>query len=265
MTLLPEVETALVDAVRRHQHLPASTSPSRQQPRSDRLPRGGAKPARAEHPTSSELGIGRLRARKLVIGLSAALPVLIVAALFLLETRAPHMVGHATTAEAGKRTTLRQAFPVLRQPRRPSDLLPPGWNSPRVHLDRQLGRLVFTNGARRMWLVPAKPREICLLGTGGLGAGCTTDASAEQRGLLSLITTSTGATQVQGILPHGATLTAHYADHTPSGIPTNPDQAFVLRLQQPATSFTLTTPSSKTVSIPGKCMTRKHKRPARHH
>ena len=264
MTLLPEVETALLDAVRRHQHLPIGTSPARQS--ASGPIRASAKRSRVDDVVSSDRGVRSLRARRLLIGLSAALPVVLVAAVFLMQSRATHTGGSDTvkpnpgepiSASAG----VPGPGPATQTTRPVASALGELADAPRsparpVGLQQRTAPDVAG---------PAGGNELCLLGTRGLGSGCAPTAFVLQRGLLSFDSASSGALQAQGILPVGATLKVHYADHTRSEIHTNADRAFALRLPQPAVSFTLTPRSSKAIFISGKCLPCKHRRSARQH
>lgn len=180
----------------------------------------------------------------------SAVPVVAVAAVLLLGHRSPTAPPRAEAPRSGA-TSLQRAFPVLTRPRTRADRLPRGhWFGGSEHLELKLSRLVLSRGPAKMWLIPTAAGDVCLVGRGGLvGGGCTTQAVAEGQGLFSAVIGELGATEVQGILPHGASLQVINARGRPSRIPINDSGAFAERLVQPAPRALITTPAGAQIPL----------------
>lgn len=200
---------------------------------------------------------GRLRRRRqggsrALIAASAALTVVIAIGMVVLLRHERTLPLRSTTRPAGAGFGLRDAFAALRRPRTPADVLPSGrqWTSRRDHVDDHASRLVFSHGSSRMWLVPGQ-HTACLVGTHGLGAGCTTGAAAVERGFVAGIIGRKGPWRWQGLLPDDArNLHVAFADGSTRRVAVNQSGAFLVRLSRPA-DLRYSTASGRTVSVSG--------------
>ena len=190
----------------------------------------------------------RTRAGRAALVLGVLIPVLVALGAIALLGRHGSSP-HRTLARA---TGLERAFPVLGRPRSRADVVPRALlsrgfvRSEGLQVDRS--RLVFNNGHAKMWLLPGT-REVCLVGTHQLQAGCSSPRSVTQRGLIAAAVTRQGFASAVGELPAHTELAAHLRDGAIVRVPTNANGAFAAPFVHPALSFILRTPSGHAITL----------------
>lgn len=241
MTLLPEVEASLRDAVRRHHD----------------------ERARPAAPPSEHVGSRRSRILPAVSISVGALALALVVTAFLVghgATKRPTSPVRHDTASRVPRALL-ASFVSLRKPLTEDDALPSDIAKAFAHghvtgVDPSLSRLLLTDSTQSIWLVPGR-QTTCIVSrqpvfpsspVEDIGATCSSDTAAEQRGLVYL----TGNT-IAGVLPDGSSsATFTFQDGSTAQLPANNQGAFAERLNPRPTSLSYTGPNGTehTLTIP---------------
>jgi hypothetical protein len=243
MTLLPEVETTLHDAVKRHHRLRASpTGPSRLD---------GEAGTRSPVPPPKL----RLTAASLV---AVALAAVVVGLITTNQTsRSPTLGTSAQITPAA----LTAEFVSLRAARTANDALPSDVVSALAYqhiggIDVSESRLLLTTATHDAWLVPG-PQETCVVlrrdlagpsATGVISSACSPDSVVE----LSGIVTVSGATVV-GVLPDGSgPVTVTLRDGSTVQLTANDRGGFARDLVQPPSklSYASANGASHEISVP---------------
>jgi len=240
MTLLPEVEAALRDGVRRDHH------------------------ARGSH-------VGPRRSKRVDFARSRIWPALsmIVAALSLAALVTALLVDHGTTrrptspvrqgaAHPSLPSALRASFVSLRRPLTADDTLPNDIVSALAHehitgVDPSLSRLLLATSTETIWLVPG-PETTCIVARQPLLASrrvqdisstCSADTAAEQRGIIFI-----PGGIIAGVLPDGSSNPSiTLKDGSTMHLATNNDGAFAEQLDPRPTSLSYTGPDGTQNSL----------------
>jgi hypothetical protein len=192
-----------------------------------------------------------LSALPVVAALGVTIAVAVLALGLLKPAHHPSPSSQSAGASQGQtaivtRRDLERAFPVLRRSQTAADHIPSaGRLAPGQQLVVGQERLVWRQGEKKMWLVPAGTQNVCLLADHGLGSNCTSRAVAVREGVMSSVQDRRGVT---------ARLKATYPDHSVQVLATQPDGAFVLNLARPARNVTITTPAGRVLQLFGKCL-----------
>lgn len=232
MTLLPEVETALRDGVRRDHH----TATARLRPRSERI---SSRPSWI------------LPALSMTVG-AVAVAVLLAALLAGHgPTRQPTNPASHGMASRSLPGALLARFVVLRRPTTTDDALPKDIMNILARgqitgVDPSLARLLLSSSTASIWLVPGA-RTTCIFSrqpvftessVENIGAACSSDTRAEQRGIIY-----GDGNILAGVLPDGSSnATFVFRDGSTAQLPTNGQGAFAQQLDPRPTSLTYTLP-----------------------
>jgi hypothetical protein len=244
MTLLPEVETTLQNAVRRHHRLPAS--------RTGQSWLGG-EAGRRSRVSPPKLGLAA--ASLVAVALAAVVVGLLVTTN---ETSRSPILG--TTAQIAP-AALSAEFVSLRTARTTSDNLPSDVVSALAHehirgIDVSTSRLLLTTATHTAWLVPG-PQETCVIlrrglrgpsATGVISSACSPDSVVEQSGIVSV-----SGTTIVGVLPDGTgPVTVTLRDGSTLQLTANDRGGFARDLAQPPSklSYTGANGAAHEISVP---------------